>query len=82
MLGLTYLAEIWSELTLTSLIGQVWGLPLLIAMVALNLATVNKWVLYAILVLLLSYPNGECITSLRLPITIAIQIGTVYVETC
>lgn len=59
MLAITYLAEIWSELTFTSLIGQVWGLPLLIAMVALNLATINKWVIYGILVLLLSYPNGE-----------------------
>lgn len=59
MLALTYLGEIWSELTLTSLIGQIWGLPLLVAMVALNLADINKWVLYAILTLLLSYPNGE-----------------------
>lgn len=59
MLAITYLGEVWSELTLTSLIGQIWGLPLLVAMVALNLADINKWVLYAILTLLLSYPNGE-----------------------
>lgn len=58
MLGLTYLGELWNELTLTAMIGQLWTLPLLIAMVALNLATTNNWVVYAILVLLLIYPNG------------------------
>lgn len=65
MLAITYIAEIWNELTLTSLIGQIWGLPLLIAMVALNLADINKWALYVILVLLLSYPNGEYITMYK-----------------
>lgn len=59
MLALTYLGEIWNELTFTSMIGQIWSLPLLVAMVTLNLATINKWVLYAILLLLLSYPNGK-----------------------
>ncbi|KUI57451.1 hypothetical protein VP1G_04784 [Cytospora mali] len=59
MLSLTYLAEIWNELTFTALIGQIWALPLLIAMVTLNLATINKWVLYGILVILLSYPNAH-----------------------
>lgn len=59
MLILTYIGEVWGELTWTALLGQVWSFPLLVAMVALNLATINKWVLYAILVLLLSYPNGK-----------------------
>lgn len=58
MLGLTYLGEVWNELTLTAMIGQIWTLPLLIAMVAINLATTNNWVVYTILVLLLIYPNG------------------------
>lgn len=58
MLALTYLAEIWNELTLTAMIGQIWTIPLLISLVALNLATTNNWVIYAILVILLMYPNG------------------------
>ncbi|KUI63737.1 hypothetical protein VM1G_10505 [Cytospora mali] len=40
--------------------SQIWALPLLVAMVTLNLATINKWVLYGILVILLSYPNVCC----------------------
>lgn len=59
MLGLTYLGEMWNELTLTAMIGQIWTIPLLIAMVAVNLATINHWVLYTILLLLLIYPNAH-----------------------
>lgn len=59
MLCLTYLGEIWNELTFTALIAQIWTLPLLVALVALNLANINKWVLYALLITLLMYPNGE-----------------------
>lgn len=59
MLILTYLGEMWNELTFTAMIGQIWALPLLICLVALNLATINRWVLYTILVLLLIYPNAH-----------------------
>ncbi|KAH8780086.1 major facilitator superfamily domain-containing protein [Diaporthe sp. PMI_573] len=59
MLILTYLAEMWNELTFTAMIGQIWALPLLICLVALNLATINRWALYAVLVLLLIYPNAH-----------------------
>lgn len=59
MLILTYLGEIWNELTFTAMIGQIWALPLLICLVALNLATINRWALYAVLVLLLIYPNAH-----------------------
>lgn len=59
MLGLTYLSEAWNELSLTAMLGQIWTLPLLVAMVAINLATVNDWVLYAILLLLLAYPGAH-----------------------
>lgn len=59
MLALTYLGEIWNELTFTSMIGQIWTLPMLIAMVVINLATINNWVLYTLLVLLLIYPNAH-----------------------
>lgn len=59
MLILTYLGEIWNELTFTAMIGQIWALPLLICLVVLNLATINRWALYAVLVLLLIYPNAH-----------------------
>lgn len=58
MLALTYVAEIWNELTLTAMIGQLWTLPLFIALVALNLSTTDNWVIYAIIIILLIYPNG------------------------
>lgn len=59
MMSLTYLGEIWNELTFTAMIGQIWAFPMLVALVSLNLATIPNWTLYAILVLLLCYPNGE-----------------------
>lgn len=59
MLILTYLGEMWNELTFTAMIGQIWALPLLICLVALNLATINRWALYSVLVLLLIYPNAH-----------------------
>lgn len=59
MLSLTYLGEFWNELTLTAMLGQIWAFPLLVALVSLNLATIPHWTLYAILLILLSYPNGE-----------------------
>lgn len=59
MLILTYLGEIWNELTFTAMIGQIWVLPLLICMVALNLGGISKWVLYAILIIILSGPSGK-----------------------
>lgn len=59
MLALTYLGEIWNELTLTALIGQIWALPFLISLVALNLATIPNWTLYGLVVALLCYPNGQ-----------------------
>lgn len=59
MLILTYLGEIWNELTFTAMIGQIWVLPLLICMVALNLGGTSKWVLYAVLMIILSGPSGK-----------------------
>lgn len=61
MLGLTYLAEAWSELTLTALIGQIWLLPFLIYLNVVNTTEVNKWVFWVVVTLLLAYPNGRFI---------------------
>lgn len=61
MLALTYLAEAWSELTLTALIGQIWLLPFLIYLNVVNTTEVNKWVFWVVVTLLLAYPNGKFI---------------------
>ena len=63
MLFITYLAEIVGELTFVSWTGQIWLLPFLIYLNVVNFAKVNKWVIWTVTTLLLSYPNGK-ITSL------------------
>ncbi|KAL1600428.1 hypothetical protein SLS60_006813 [Paraconiothyrium brasiliense] len=59
MLGLTYAAEIFRELTLTSLIGQLWALPFIIFLNIYDVTEINKWLAWSIMTLLLCYPNGE-----------------------
>ncbi|KAK0717876.1 major facilitator superfamily domain-containing protein [Lasiosphaeria miniovina] len=59
MLGITYLAEIINELTLVSLSGQIWILPFLIYLSVANTGQANRWVLFAVTSLLLSYPNAH-----------------------
>ncbi|KAH8668663.1 major facilitator superfamily domain-containing protein [Xylariales sp. PMI_506] len=59
MLGLTYTAEVIGELTLTSMLGQIWLLPFLIYLNVVNTATVNRWVMWLVTTLLLSYPNAH-----------------------
>jgi hypothetical protein len=71
MLILTYLGEIWNELTFTAMIGQIWILPLLICMVALNLGGISKWVLYAVLMIILSGPSGK-LTSGKAPLCVCV----------
>jgi hypothetical protein len=66
MLLLTYVAEFWNELTLTSMIGQIWLLPFLIYLNIADTTKVNKWVIWAVISLLLSYPNGALLASLLL----------------
>jgi hypothetical protein len=59
MLALTYVAEIWNELTLTALIGQIWTLPFITYLNVVNINKVNKWLVWTIISLLLSYPNAH-----------------------
>ncbi|TDZ15739.1 putative transporter [Colletotrichum orbiculare MAFF 240422] len=59
MLAITYFAEIFQELTFTSMSGQVWTLPFLIYLNIVNTSEVNRWVLYAVITLLLIYPNAH-----------------------
>ncbi|KAH8879002.1 MFS general substrate transporter [Thozetella sp. PMI_491] len=57
MLSLVYVAEIIGELTFTSLSGQIWALPFIIYLNVVNANAANKWVVWTIMTLLLSYPN-------------------------
>jgi hypothetical protein len=58
MLGLTYLAEVWGELTLTAAIGQIWVLPFLVYLLVVNITKTNRWVVWSVMTLLLGYPNS------------------------
>ncbi|KAK3185607.1 hypothetical protein K4F52_005707 [Lecanicillium sp. MT-2017a] len=57
MLGLTYLAEYLGELTLVAVLAQIWALPFLIYTNVVDTTTINRWVVFAVITLLLGYPN-------------------------
>lgn len=59
MMILTYVAEIWKELTFTAAIPQIWALPFLIFIYVKDINAINKWTSYAIMTALLSYPSGK-----------------------
>ncbi|PMD23508.1 MFS general substrate transporter [Hyaloscypha hepaticicola] len=59
MLALTYVAEIWGELTLTAAFGQVWALPFLVYIYLVDITKINKWLAFGIMSLLLSYPSAH-----------------------
>ena len=59
MLAVTYGAEIFGQLTYFALLGQIWTLPFLIYLNAVNTAQVNRWILWTVTTLLLSYPSRK-----------------------
>ena len=59
MLGVTYLAEIFGELTLTSMIGQIWALPFIVYIYVVDINSINKWAAWGVMTALLSYPSGN-----------------------
>ena len=62
MLFITYLAEIINELTYVSLTGQIWIFPFLIYLNVADTANTNRWVIYTVTTLLISYPNRKIST--------------------
>lgn len=58
MLALTFAAEIFGELTLISMVGQIWILPFLIYLNVADTANASRWVIWAVTTLLLGYPSG------------------------
>ncbi|KAL3422789.1 phthalate transporter [Phlyctema vagabunda] len=59
MLALTYTAEIWGELTLTSMLGQIWALPFVIYIYVVDINSINKWTAWGIMTVFLSYPSAH-----------------------
>ncbi|KAL4811809.1 major facilitator superfamily domain-containing protein [Aspergillus spinulosporus] len=57
MVLLAYTAEAANELTLISMLGQIWALPFLVYIYVVDINTVNKWVVWVVMTLLLGYPN-------------------------
>jgi hypothetical protein len=70
MLALTYVAEVWGELTLTSLIGQIWALPFVVYIYVVDITKINKWKAFGIMTLLISYPSGTHTSSLHYCLTL------------
>jgi hypothetical protein len=58
---MTYLSERLKSLTAVAVLGQFWALPFLIALYKLDVTAVNKWIMYAIITTLLTYPNAHAI---------------------
>ncbi|RFU35565.1 hypothetical protein B7463_g778, partial [Scytalidium lignicola] len=59
MMILTYVSEIWHEITLTAMLGQIWAVPFLIYIYVVDINSINKWIAWAIMTLLLSYPSAH-----------------------
>lgn len=58
MLIITYLAEVFGELTFTAMTGQIWTLPFLVYLTVVDTSQANKWVVWAVISLLLGAPYG------------------------
>lgn len=61
MLLFTYLSEIFSQLWIFGLLAQVWALPFLAYIYAVDINSINEWVAFGIMTVLLSYPSVHAI---------------------
>ncbi|KAF5968770.1 nicotinamide mononucleotide permease [Fusarium bulbicola] len=61
LLLISYLAEKWNERSLLGLAVQVWKLPFVIYLYVVDMSTVNRWVSFAVLTLLLGSPTAHAI---------------------
>ncbi|KAL1892983.1 hypothetical protein Sste5346_006663 [Sporothrix stenoceras] len=52
----------WSrKLAFNGIIGQIWVLPCLVALYATDTSTENKWIVFAIVTILLGYPSNHSV---------------------
>lgn len=61
LLFFTRVAQWTGRLAFNGIIGQIWALPFLCALYAINTTTANKWTVWAIVSLLLSYPSNHSV---------------------
>ncbi len=73
MLGISYLAEITGQLTLVAGVSQIWAFPFLIYLNAVDTSKADKWVIWTVTSLLLSYPNGKGHTHRAIPTLVAMN---------
>ncbi|KAM0545349.1 hypothetical protein ACHAPJ_011421 [Fusarium lateritium] len=59
LLLLTYLSEKWNERSFLAAAVQVWKLPFVIYLYVVDMSTVNRWVSFAVLTLLLGSPTAH-----------------------
>ncbi|PYI06852.1 MFS general substrate transporter [Aspergillus sclerotiicarbonarius CBS 121057] len=58
-IALTYAGEIFGSLALMGAVAQVWCLPFVIYMNVVDLNQTNKWIVWTVLTLFLSFPNAH-----------------------
>lgn len=61
MLALTWLSERTGSLSLTSMLGQIWALPFLVALYVIDNTKASRWLIWALTSLLLTYPTAHAI---------------------
>ncbi|OJJ88671.1 putative MFS transporter [Aspergillus glaucus CBS 516.65] len=59
MLALTCVSEIFGELTLTAMFPQIWALPFVVYLYAVDINSINRWVAWVIMTLFLSLPYAH-----------------------
>ncbi|KAF5024515.1 hypothetical protein F66182_3455 [Fusarium sp. NRRL 66182] len=63
LLLISYLSEKWNDRALLGLAVQLWKLPFIIYLYVVDMSTVNRWVSFAALTLLLGSPTAHPIQS-------------------
>lgn len=61
LLVFTQFAGWTGKLAFNGIIGQIWALPFLVSLYALNTTTAPRWVIWAIVTLLLSFPSNHSV---------------------
>ncbi|OQV04527.1 hypothetical protein CLAIMM_09390 [Cladophialophora immunda] len=61
MLLFTYLAEIVGQLWIFGLLAQLWALPFLSYIYAVDINSINKWTAFGVMTVLLAYPSTHAI---------------------
>lgn len=61
LLGGTLFAGWSGRLAFNGIIGQIWALPCLVALYTIDTSTASKWVVFAIVSILLGYPSNHSV---------------------